>query len=201
MKKCFKCEVEKDLSEFYTNKSAKGGYHNQCKTCLKEGVKTWSSDNKDKRRKYVRDFKARNPEKIKQESQEYYAKNREDILARNKEWSDNNPDKVLKLRQNWTKRNPHYYTITGRIRKNHIDKHCTPPWVDESHMEKIKDIYKSARASSEFHEISFHVDHIEPLKGVNEKGEHVSCGLHVWWNLRSIPAVENLKKSNKLNTD
>lgn len=57
----------------------------------------------------------------------------------------------------------------------------TPKWAD---LDKIQAIYLSCKKGE-------HVDHIIPLQG-----ELVS-GLHVWNNLRCIPATDNLKKGNK----
>jgi len=81
-----------------------------------------------------------------------------------------------------------------------MQKQACPLWLTEEQIDQIGQIYKSARTRSEFHEIEFHVDHIEPIKGKNTEGVHVSCGLHVPWNLQVLPASENIRKSNKLVT-
>lgn len=59
---------------------------------------------------------------------------------------------------------------------------ATPVWAD---IGKIRAIYESCPDG-------YHVDHIVPLKGDNV------CGLHVDWNLQVIPALDNIRKSNKL---
>lgn len=58
---------------------------------------------------------------------------------------------------------------------------ATPIWADR---DKIKEIYRSCPKG-------FHVDHIIPLKG------ELVCGLHVEYNLRHLPALENMQKYNK----
>jgi len=44
--------------------------------------------------------------------------------------------------------------------------------------------------------IKHHVDHIIPITGVDIIGDPYICGLNVHYNLRVIPASENMSKSN-----
>ncbi len=46
------------------------------------------------------------------------------------------------------------------------------------------------------HKRGLTVDHIVPLYGCNEAGDHVVCGLNVAWNLKGETAENNNKKAN-----
>ena len=56
---------------------------------------------------------------------------------------------------------------------------------------EIREIYEECSELTFLTSIPHHVDHIIPLRGKDV------CGLHVPWNLRVIPAQENIAKSNK----
>lgn len=71
-------------------------------------------------------------------------------------------------------------------------KDATPPWLTDRQNQEIISIYKEAARLSVLTRIKHHVDHIIPLKGENV------CGLHVPWNLRPLPASENLSKHNRV---
>lgn len=54
MKKCSRCKIEKDISEFYRNKTEKDGYHHYCKICNLARVNQYYLENPEKA-KYTRD--------------------------------------------------------------------------------------------------------------------------------------------------
>lgn len=77
-------------------------------------------------------------------------------------------------------------------RKNAI-RYATPEWCDKRGVERLKLKVRSLNKASGF--TKYHVDHIVPLQGENV------CGLHVPWNLQIITAEQNLRKSNKWETN
>lgn len=126
----------------------------------------------------------------------YAAKNREKAKQRAAEWYTNHKD------------DPEFKLISKERqkewRKNNLDKHCakegkrraaklkaTPEWLSASQIQEIANEYALSKWCSEVMGSPYHVDHIVPLKG------KLVCGLHVPWNLRVIPAKENISKGNK----
>jgi excisionase family DNA binding protein len=76
--------------------------------------------------------------------------------------------------------------ISYSAQRNRQRRQATPAWADRI---AIAGLYREARRKSNG-KVKYHVDHIVPLQGVNV------CGLHVHYNLRVIPAVDNVRKSN-----
>ena len=56
---------------------------------------------------------------------------------------------------------------------------------------KLKEKYREAAKKTEETGVQYVVDHVIPLHGEDEEGNHLVCGLHVWWNLQVITALEN----------
>lgn len=120
----------------------------------------------------------------------YYAKNREQELARRASARLQNLDKERERSRIDSRRfraeNP------GKVaewdaRKRHRRRLCVPPWLTAEHRAQMDAIYRERRARGP----GWHVDHVVPLCGKN------FCGLHVPWNLRVIPRLENHSKRNK----
>jgi len=107
--------------------------------------------------------------------------------AEDKEWAINNRTKVNAKNRAWDKRNRGVKNaLTYKYRATQLN--ATPSWAN---LTAIQAKYQLAVMFNKYTEDTWHVDHIVPLQGKNV------CGLHVEYNLRVIPAKENLSKGNK----
>lgn len=85
-------------------------------------------------------------------------------------------------------RRPHHIENEKSVRRSRAKDKATPAWAD---VELMQDLYALARAITEGSGIKYHVDHQVPLTS------DLVCGLHNEFNLRPMPAVENLQKHNR----
>jgi len=74
-KKCFKCNIIKDINLFYKHKQMADGYLGKCKSCTKKDVKNRYNDPESKK-KIVEYEKKRNQEQRRKEKQLEYQKKR-----------------------------------------------------------------------------------------------------------------------------
>jgi len=177
-KTCFKCLCVKPLAEFYKHKAMADGHLNKCKECAKCDVKKHRAENLEMVQKYDRSrgmLPHRVAARAKYEKTEAY---KASMRKSQKRYNAENKEKrrTIKL-------------VCQRARE--AGKHSrTPTWLTKEHKSSIRAKYAEARWMTEKTGVKHHVDHIVPLLGKNVSG------LHVPWNLRVIPAKENIRKSN-----
>lgn len=147
MKKCNKCNVEKDLIDFYKDNKCHDGLRQSCKLCLKARVKEYNKNNKEKiskyRKKYGKQYYESNKEQVRAQHREHYRnnkdkkseygkKNKARRLAWQKEYYRNNRDKVLEYKRKhdkeWLINNRdhriEYHKEYYRNNKDKIKKRC-----------------------------------------------------------------------------
>jgi len=154
--------------------------------------KAWAAKNKDKVREMRNRYQTENAVKIKEKNKKRYRDDKEKYLAVKKKWRQDNPEKCKELARSWKEKNRERYLARCSFysaERKALERQATPLWASKFF---LKEIYHLAQLRTRYLGVPHEVDHIIPLKGKNV------CGLHVEHNLRVIPWIENIKKSNKL---
>lgn len=112
------------------------------------------------------------------------------LIRKRAEYSRN---KIARLKQKRKYRQENKGLINALVTaRKKVVKQRIPSWVDAEEKWLIKEVYQLASFRSSVLGFPWHVDHVIPLQGTTVSG------LHTLSNLQVIPAVENIKKRNKV---
>jgi len=107
-------------------------------------------------------------------------------------WRKENPKHVgTQIAKKKYKQQNHGQVVAGTAKRRASKIKRTPKWVGSEEQWLIRQTYELAALRTKVFGFSWHVDHIVPLQG------DLVSGLHTPWNLRVIPGVVNVAKSNK----
>lgn len=103
---CFKCEIEKPLTEFYKHAQMADGHVNKCKECNKKDVKKNYRINIEHYKEYEKN-RCQTPERRERNllaSRKLRLENNQRKLSYNRKYDENNKDKKLAYRQEYIKK-------------------------------------------------------------------------------------------------
>jgi hypothetical protein len=146
----------------------------KCIECRRIHDKTYYWKDPAKTRNRVVAYGAKNRELQASKAADYRQRRSPEQMAADRERAK------LKSRE-WRKNNPSHRNF---LKKQYVAVKSSrvPKWADR---DKILWYYKNCPSG-------WHVDHIIPLRGKNV------CGLHVETNLQWLPAIENMRKNNRM---
>lgn len=187
---------DKGLTRYFTGKLCPHGHieermvsNGYCIKCSKRSKQQYVKSNAEKVRQSRRSYVQQNPDKKSKWDKTYYEANKSKLLEKSRQRHLANPERKKEMSRQWKKQNADKVRMYNASRKKAI-KQATPAWVTADDRFIVQEVYHAAVALEQCTGVKYHVDHIVPIKGQNV------CGLNVWWNLRPLPAIENLCKSN-----
>ena len=218
MKLCKKCNIEKDLSFFYKDKTLKDGHRNECKICYnlkydkKEYLKEYNKSNKEYRKEYNKEYKKSDNYKLKktQYQKSYYVKNKYVIIERNKKrnmetnYYNNYRRKKYKndiiYRNKCLLRTMLYDTFhsKGFIKNKKIENiiGCTVAeyilYIEEK-FEIWMNWDNQGKYTGNYNE-TWQIDHIIPISSAKNEEEIIK--LNHYTNLQPLCSRKNIEKSN-----
>jgi 5-methylcytosine-specific restriction endonuclease McrA len=190
MKNCAICKELKSLDSFTSCKKMKDGKGSYCKPCRKAKWDIYYKENLVEMVDKAKKWKEENPEKFKashlKSNRRYQAENRdnEEYKAKRVKSAQKHYYKNIEKKKAYNKEykdlNKEYFVNAAAIRRVCF-KYSTLC------KQFLKDCLGMYETCPEGHE----VDHIIPLTHKDV------CGLHVPWNLQTLPVKENSYKRNK----
>jgi len=216
MKKCRKCKVTREISNFSKDKSTKDNINNCCKLCNKQ----YRSENNDKIKIYLKEYYIDNLEYLTEYKKEYRINNidvinkyktdnNKSIKQRQKNYIINNRDKVNKKRRIYNKNRKQIdplFKLTCSIRTlinvsikgNGYSKKSRTYEILGCSFEDFK-----THLENQFTDVmtwenagQWHIDHIYPVSRAIDEQHLIK--LNHYTNFQPLWAEDNIKKGNKI---
>lgn len=106
MKPCSRCKVEKEITDFYKDRTHRDGHSSTCKVCSKKHTSEWAKKNIERRKEIRQKWIDANPEAHKLAKRQWKERNKAQVMADTRKrqaaqlqripsWFDPEPVKVL----------------------------------------------------------------------------------------------------------
>ena len=168
-KRCTKCGVEKDISEFWKEKTHKDGRRSWCKDCDREKGKRWRKLNPKRKRELHKNWRTKNKIKLTKKKKIFYQKNKDKILAQKKDHYNKNREKVLEQCKKYREGNKkimrkrkskYYFNNKDKIKDYTLRKYYDISLEDyKKILKKQNDRCAICERPSKYHKKDFFVDH------------------------------------------
>jgi len=130
-------------------------------------------------------------QKKRERDAQYRKTNKESCRATILAWSANNSEKVKEYAKK-TKANNKGKVNADTVKRRLAKINRTPAWLTSDDYWMIQQAYELASLRTKMFGFSWHVDHKLPLQGKTVSGFHAPL------NLQVIPAVDNVRKGNRI---
>ena len=195
-KKCSKCNIEKDTTEFHNDKRCKDGLYSHCKECARQYNRDYAKNNKERLKEHQRKWRDRNKEKIKRWNSDFKEANKDLIAEYNRAYQLERYHKIPKVKVHNSIGCLIRVALHGKKAGNKLED-LLGYTIDDlmSHLETHFDEKMTWENYGDY----WHIDHIKPQSLFEfesvEDDEFKKC-----WaleNLQPLSAKENWEKSNK----
>lgn len=110
MKKCTKCNIEKNECEFYFRKD-RNTYYSTCISCKLQKNKEWVNSNSEYHKSLKKNWVEKNKDYMKKYWMLYSESNSDKLKEKSKKYYKSNSEKHKQLMIDWRERNPEYHKI------------------------------------------------------------------------------------------
>lgn len=192
MKRCSRCNTEKEDHAFGKNSSKKDGLTTYCKECIKSYYIVWDNENPESRKKAQKKYRENNKEKtfqatkkwrkenrekvnlikrvwrflnrerINEQKRELYKKNKDFILARQREKAWYKTERARETSKKWREENKERIRVSNRNRKSALKNVAGSLSLEE--WQEIKDMYGNKCLCCGRSDVKLTIDHVVPIK-------------------------------------